>query len=152
MIHWKTLGIKFIVTAIVVYSIFGIFYNASLINLFWTSVVITGVSYLIGDLLIFRNFGNTVATIADFPLAFFMLWAIAAFLFGNNLQIIGVSAFAAFFLALCEPFIHQYIKEHRTTENNVTVISKQYQTEFSEEIEPKKERTQKDDFEKHDMW
>ena len=72
MDHLKVIGIKFIVIAVVIYSLFGILYNATLMNLFWISLLITGISYLIGDLFILRKFGNIKATIADFGYHLFL--------------------------------------------------------------------------------
>ncbi|MFD2044816.1 YndM family protein [Ornithinibacillus salinisoli] len=137
MIHLKAIGIKLIVNIIVVYSIFGIFGNASLINLFWVSILVTGISYVIGDRVILPRFGNIVATIADFPLAFLSLWVLGNFIFAFDTAIIGTSLMAAFFITCCEPFIHAYIENHDTAtkSNRPITTTNNLQTEFAEETD-----------------
>ena len=80
MKHMKNLAIKFISILAVLFIILGIFYDMSFGNVLWISVVLTLVSYLIGDLLIFRKTNNTMATISDFAIAFLVIW-----LMGENL-------------------------------------------------------------------
>ncbi|WP_099159169.1 YndM family protein [Virgibacillus ndiopensis] len=137
MDHLKTFGIKFIVTAIAVFSIFGILFNTTLINLFWISLLVTGISYLVGDLFILKRFNNITAIIADFGLAFLSLWLLGSiFLTQTGLPIITLSAMAAFFITLCEPFIHAYIREHFSDNTNKhTPVRRELQTEFSEELD-----------------
>ncbi|SHG35767.1 YndM family protein [Ornithinibacillus halophilus] len=137
MAHLKTLGIKLIINIIVVFSIFGIFNNSSLNNLFWISLVVTLAAYLIGDLFILPRFGNLAATIADFPLAFLALWLLANMWISAPLPIVLASLFAAFFITFTEPFLHMYIK-NQTEDKEETprrVASHQLQTEFAEETD-----------------
>ncbi|MGY0694809.1 YndM family protein [Virgibacillus sp. FSP13] len=136
MDHLKVLGMKFIAIAITVFSIFGIFYNATLVNMFWISLFVTGISYLIGDMFILRKFGNVAASIADFPLAFFSLWALGSLFIDGGLPIITLSLLGAFFISICEPFIHAYIVENFSFERHDLRTMNQLQTEFSEEIDP----------------
>ncbi|WP_106495858.1 YndM family protein [Lentibacillus sp. Marseille-P4043] len=136
MDHLKALGIKFIVIAITVFSIFGIFYNATLVNMFWISLLVTGISYLIGDMFILRKFGNVAATIADFPLTFLSLWALGSLFIEGSLPMITLSLLGAFFITICEPFIHAYIDENFSFERHDLRTMNQIQTEFSEEIDP----------------
>src|SRR5690625_2920396 len=70
MNHIKALGIKWIIVAIVSFSLFGIFQYVSLGQLLLMSVIITLTSYLLGDLLILPRIGNVFATLADFALLF----------------------------------------------------------------------------------
>ncbi|TMN22446.1 YndM family protein [Lentibacillus cibarius] len=139
MIYLKTLGIKVIVIGITVLSLFGIFYNANLMNLFWVSVLLTGITFLVGDVLILRRFGNVTASIVDFPLAFIALWLLGSMLIEASVPLVSISLMAAFFIACCEPFIHTYIKEKMEKDrSNETIESPdvgRLQTEFSEELE-----------------
>src|SRR5699024_3053983 len=66
----KVLGIKFVAISVTVLSIYGIFNHVSLGSLIMISLLTTIVSFLIGDLVILRKFGNLVASIVDFFLAF----------------------------------------------------------------------------------
>ncbi|MFD2759937.1 YndM family protein [Lentibacillus juripiscarius] len=139
MVHLKTLGIKAIAIGITVFSLFGIFYNANMMNLFWISVLVTGVSYLIGDLFVLRRFGNVVASVADFPLAFLSLWVLGSMFIDIGIPIVTTSLIAAFFITCCEPFIHTYITEQMEEkswdEGERSPVTGQLQTEFAEEFE-----------------
>lgn len=138
MDHLKVLGIKLIVTSIIVLSLFGILFNASLINLFLISLLVTGISYLIGDLLVLRKYGNIVASIADFPLAFFSLWMLGNLFIETGLPTVMLSLTGAFFITLCEPLIHAYM-QNKFSDNvreNLPTMN-QLQTEFAEETDTK---------------
>lgn len=141
MVHLKTLGIKAIVIGITVFSLFGIFYNANLTNLFWVSVLATGITYLIGDLFILRRFGNVTASVADFPLAFLSIWLLCGWFIEASIPVITTSLMAAFFITCCEPFIHTYmtenLEEKKFEEKENAERTSQLQTEFSEEFEAK---------------
>ncbi|WP_080875224.1 YndM family protein [Oceanobacillus timonensis] len=149
MDHLKALGIKFVVIAVVVYSLFGILYNANLMNLFWISLLVTGISYLIGDLFILRKFGNITATIADFGLAFVSIWLLGDLFLAEGMPTILLSLTAAFFITCVEPFIHVYIQNRFSDDHQKGFGNgNRLQTEFAKEmdaqmIKSKKERKDK---------
>lgn len=149
MIHLKALGIKAIAIGITVFSLFGIFYDASLTNLFWVSLLTTGLSFLIGDVFILRRFGNLTASIVDFPLAFVTLWILCGMFIEASFPIISVSLIAAFFITCCEPFIHTYLNENleaeRFEERKRGSGTARLQTEFSEELDTGKGETEDPD-------
>ncbi|WP_430786343.1 YndM family protein [Virgibacillus flavescens] len=111
MKHLKALGIKFIFTAIVVYSIFGIFYDASLWRLLWMSILATGILYIIGDLFILPKFGNLIASIADFGLAFLSFWILGNLLIDLSISVTTAALFASVFMAVTEALFHMYMTE-----------------------------------------
>lgn len=133
MKHVKALGIKFIFTAIVVYSIFGIFYNASLGRLFWISLLVTGVAYIIGDLYILPRSGNILASIADMGLAFLSLWVLGNILIEMTIPTVIASLFASVLIAICESLFHAYMLEQVINTREEMPHSNQLQTEFAEE-------------------
>ncbi|MEC5425961.1 YndM family protein [Virgibacillus sp. C22-A2] len=135
MEHVKALAIKFIAFFVVVFSVFVIFSSATITSLFWISILLTGVSYVIGDLLILRRYGNLTATIADFPLAFIILWALGGLFIGAGFPLITASLFAAVFITACEPFIHAFIINSFANERKERPATNQLQTEYSEEID-----------------
>lgn len=136
MHHVKALGLKFLIIAFTIYTIFGIFSDAGWVRLFWISLAVTGVSYLIGDMLVLRKFGNIPATILDFGLAFFSLFILGGLFLGPNVPLITTSILTAFFITCCEPFIHGYVVNHFSTETFERKdwrSMNQMQTEFAEE-------------------
>lgn|SRR5699024_6406285 len=139
MVYLKTLGIKALAIGITVFSLFGIFYNADVMNLFWISLLTTGLAFLIGDLFVLRRFGNVTASIADFPLAFLSIWLLGSLFIEASIPIATTSLMAAFFITCCEPFIHTYmienLEEDAFEERETTPGAGELQTEFAEEFD-----------------
>src|SRR5699024_11540620 len=108
MKHLKILGIKFVVIAVTVLSIFGVFNDIGLGNLLWISLFTTIITYLIGDLFVFRQLGNVIATLADFGLVFGVLWVLGSLFIGTGFPILTRALTAAFFIAAVGPFYHPF--------------------------------------------
>ncbi|MFS0863190.1 YndM family protein [Fredinandcohnia sp. 179-A 10B2 NHS] len=146
MNHLKAIGIKFIITSIVVLSILSIFGDATIGELLFISLLLTGLAYVIGDLFILPRMGNLVATIADFGLAFFSLWALGYLFLERTSALITASLFASVFIALSEALFHAYMENKVFRKNDEKQSSQHlrpsYQTEFAEENEVPS-RTQK---------
>ncbi|MDY0407043.1 YndM family protein [Virgibacillus sp. 179-BFC.A HS] len=143
MNHLKYLGIKFIVIGIAILSIYGMFDHVPIPNLIIMSAIATGVSYIIGDALILRRYGNLAATIADFVLMAGTLWALSLMFVGPGQPILLPTLFSSYFILFCEPFIHAYIleneherKAHDENEEHhaaPALHQARLQTEFAEE-------------------
>lgn len=133
MEHMRALVIKFIFTAIVILSIYGIFYNAAISNLLWISLFVTGIAYLIGDLYILPRAGNILATIADFGLVFLSLLFLGNMVTELTVPILVSSFFASFLIAFCESLFHAYMQERVINTRQEIYYSNQFQTEFAEE-------------------
>ncbi|MFD1037783.1 YndM family protein [Virgibacillus byunsanensis] len=133
MDHVKVLVLKFIVISFTVFAIFGIFHNANLYNLFWISLLTTGVAYLVGDMFILRKFGNVTATVSDFALSFVSLWVLGIVFIEGNIPIVTLSIISAFLITCSEPFIHGYIANRfkETPEDRHSIND--LQTEFAED-------------------
>ncbi|WP_078544121.1 YndM family protein [Litchfieldia alkalitelluris] len=151
MKHLKALGIKFIVISIVLLSVLTIFSNATIGGVLVISAMVTGVSYIIGDLFILPRLGNMIATIADFGLAFASVWILSAIFIGTAFPILTASVFAAIFISLGEALFHAYMQSRVLNEENNNDNIKlhedlrekqthnafhRYQTEFGEEEGP----------------
>lgn len=135
MDYVKVLGIKFVAISITVLSIFGIFNYVSLSSLMLVSLITTVVSFLIGDMVILKRFGNLVASIADFFLAFGTLWVLSVLFVGWGVPILTTSLLAAFFIACVEPFVHEYMLHNFTDYRHILAKREplDVQTEFAEE-------------------
>ncbi|UFT98271.1 YndM family protein [Radiobacillus kanasensis] len=136
MKHVKALGIKFLVISVVLYSVLGILNQASLGDIFLISVLVTGVAYVLGDLLILKNFGNLMASLADFALSFFAVWLLTAGLIQEEFSI-SISLFAAFLIACSEAVFHVYMQRKVLDVDEDAGFSNAYlerlSTEFAEE-------------------
>lgn len=140
MEHLRAFLIKFIVSLALMYIVLGLIYDVSFSNIFVITLVLGVASYSLGDMAILPRSNNFIATIADFGLAFLVIW-----LFGNILWILGdniggASIFSAALIAsvgiaIFEFFFHMYVAKFR--ESHVHQIAYlRYQTEASEEITP----------------
>ncbi|MGG3799803.1 YndM family protein [Metabacillus fastidiosus] len=135
MKHIKALLIKFTVISIVLLSILPIFDNASISLTLFISAILTGTSYLIGDLFILPKLGNLFASIADLVFSFALIWFLSILFIGNGSHVIGASILAAIFIALSEGLFHAYMKEKvlKKEPDKINFSSNRLQTEFSNE-------------------
>jgi hypothetical protein len=147
MKHVRALAIKFISTLVLLYIILGMFNGVSFGNVFLISLVLSIAAYLIGDMLILPRTNNTVATIADFGLAFVVIWWMSENLtYGADMM--GEAFISALGIALFEAMFHRYLAknilpdhhESRRYQGNL-----QYQTEASEELTPVRPDVRSDD-------
>lgn len=106
MKYIKALLIKFIMMTAILWIVLGTFFGISFLDILTTSVVLTGISFIIGDLLILPKFGNMWATVADFGLAFFGVWALGSFLFEQPVSLETISFFLAVAITVGEFFFH----------------------------------------------
>jgi len=109
MRHAIALLIKFAAIATVLFSLLGIFYNATLGEILSIAIITTLVAYVLGDLFLLPRFGNLVATIADFGLAFLAVWALGSILIEQTFDILTASFFAALAITVVEAFFHIYM-------------------------------------------
>ena len=110
MDHLKALAIKFIITLIVLFSILGIFNNATISNILLISALVTGVSYIVGDIFILPRFGNLIASIADFGLTFLSVWLLGALLFTPEFGLVPATLFIAALTTCTEAVFHIYMQ------------------------------------------
>jgi uncharacterized membrane protein YvlD (DUF360 family) len=142
MKHVKALAIKFISTLVLLYVILGLFDGVAFRNVFLISLVLGLVAYVIGDMLILPRTNNTIATIADFGLAFAVIWLMAESLtYGESM--VGEAFVAALGVALFEYIFHRYLDKNVINTNEGTQNqgnrtqrqgNLQYQTEASGEL------------------
>src|SRR5690625_3132658 len=144
MEYVKALLIKFVMTTAVLWVVLGAFYGASFASIFILSLIIAGLSFVLGDLFILPKFENWGATISDFLLVFLAVWLYSANVAIVNYPAITAAAMSAILISIGEVFFHKYVDSHilnvddrtggrtqppRTTEDHL-------QTEFGDEIDP----------------
>lgn len=138
MKHVKALGIKWIIIVTIMFSLFGIFHNVSLASLLFMSIIVTGASYVLGDLLLLPRIGNVFATLADFGLSFVLFGLLSIVLIETTFPITLASLAAAFFTTSIEPLFHAYMQEKvfPIQRAHLSFPLSHLQTETSEEIDP----------------
>lgn len=145
MKHFKAIAIKFIASLIVLYIILGLIFNMSFTNVFFISLVLAVVSYLVGDIGILPRTNNTVATLADFGLALMVIWFLSSALtYNGNTYLFFISFISALGIAVFEFFFHKYLSSDsfRNEPDNILPNDtfSNFQTEVSEEITPEIEK------------
>ncbi|WP_338453104.1 YndM family protein [Niallia oryzisoli] len=149
MKHLWALLIKLAAVGTVVLSIYGIF-NADLFTLVMMSLVITLVSYVIGDMFILRRMGNFAASLGDFVLSFGLLWVMSFLFIDANVNRLSASLISAFSIAVIEAIFHMYVKKHIFSDSADSYIPSvtrrdRFATEFSEELDVRNENQNKND-------
>ncbi|MGM7722183.1 YndM family protein [Metabacillus sp. Hm71] len=146
MSHIKAIVIKFIATFALLYVILGIVFDVQFENVLLISLVLGVISYMVGDLVILPRTNNRVATLADFGMAFLVIWLMLDNISNDGADIFWASLFSAIGVALFEYFFHKYVastvdnkQENKSRRNNAL----QYQTEASEEVTPRIPRNRK---------
>lgn len=146
--HLRAVGIKFVVVSTVILSLFGIFYHVTFSYLLFMCLVTTGVSYGVGDLLIYPRLGNLWSTVIDSVTYFAVLWVLSSFIIGVSMPLTLATIAATYFLTIAEPLFHTYMKERVYQVEDKPSIEYMplgnLQMEASEEIDDPKLRSNDD--------
>ncbi|WP_079509193.1 YndM family protein [Mesobacillus jeotgali] len=146
MKHLRAIAIKFIASLAVLYIILGGMYDMSFTNVFLISLVLGIASYVIGDLFLLPKTNNTIATLADFGLAFMIIWIVGESLtYGESLLLPSLISAAG--IAVFEYFFHKYVSSNVMEEGGEQYqkANYRYQTEASEELYPVKPDVRSDE-------
>ncbi|HLR80149.1 MAG TPA: DUF2512 family protein [Bacillota bacterium] len=135
MDHLKILGVKFLLIYFSVLALFELFEGATMGVILWMSILVTIISYVVGDLFILRQYNNLTASLADFGLTFISLWLLANMYIGGGSAIVVVSLLSAFFIACCEPFIHIHMENKFMESRNEVRALNRLQPEFARETD-----------------
>lgn len=142
MRHRNAFIMKFLLVAAILFFMLLIFENASWVDILIISLLITIVSYVIGDLFILPRTGVFTAAVADFVINFAAIYFLASLFIEQAYPLGIVSGFAAFFIACVEGFFHRYMIDHvfiGKKENQDSIfMNRNLQTEFAEEDVVKK--------------
>ncbi|MGP4039702.1 YndM family protein [Gracilibacillus sp. D59] len=145
MKHFRALVIKFLATLGLLYIILGLMYEMTFGEVLLLTAVLGIAAYLIGDMLILPRTNNAVATVADF----FLAWMIIYF-FADGMtvadNVFTASLIAAVGIGLFETFFHRYLA-NQTLPNDTNIANRnlQYQTEISDELGERRSENNKDE-------
>ncbi|ASN06454.1 YndM family protein [Virgibacillus necropolis] len=147
MKYITALVIKFILTTGVLLMILGAVFEVSFADILITSLVLTGASFIIGDLYVLPKIGNVGAAMVDFALALAGVWVLGSFLFEGPIPLGSASLLSAIGIAIGELLVHWYMKKQFMT-GQATMpgyYDRNLQTEFSDELEPDTSKKNKRD-------
>lgn len=107
----RILLIKF-VSCLISFAIgLDLLFDASLSEVISFSLLITIVSYVIGDRLILTRLSNRHALVVDFFLIYFSVWIFGSVVLNSYLQIAWGSIISATLITFAEVWVHRYIKK-----------------------------------------
>ncbi|MFC3884347.1 YndM family protein [Bacillus songklensis] len=139
MRHVLAFSIKFMATLVVLGVVLGLFNNLSIVDVLTISIVLSAVGYIIGDLFILRRTNNSVASLADFGLAFLVIWSMSRNLAYVN-DLFAGSLISALGITVFEIFYHRIVPRNagRTEipNQNQRQRNTRLNTEASEELTP----------------
>lgn len=111
MRHLTALVIKFIIVAVTLVILLGIFTNLSTRQILLVSLAITAVTYLIGDLLILTVFNNAVAAVADAGMCWLIIYLSNYAWTDTSVSLLSALS-AAVLIGIGEIFLHIYIEKN----------------------------------------
>jgi hypothetical protein len=143
MSHLTVLLLKF-VTCLVAFAVaLDLFFDATMIDIVSFSLLVTIVSYVIGDRIILPRLGNSNALVIDFFLTYTMVWIFGSVLLESYVQIGWGSLLAALLITGAEVIVHRILLKN----SDVTVQHKSgfnpklaYGMEMAEEQNPRVKR------------
>lgn len=127
-----------------------LFFQATLTEIISFSLLVTVVSYFIGDCLILPKYGNAMATIVDFFLTYGVVWLFGSVFLSNYLQMAWGSVLSAVFVMIGEVFVHYYLitqderEEAKKDKRKRVNPGYSYSMEFAEENEMNDPRHHRD--------
>lgn len=140
MENLKLMGTKFVISLAILYIILGIGFDVSFGNVFLITLVLGVVSYVLGDRMLLSKTNNMTATIADFVLAFVVIYFMTDALTTGN-DVFEATIYSAISLTIFEYFFHKSVartldheKEKHADRNKNT--TGELSMEASEETSP----------------
>lgn len=142
MRHILRIAMKFIAAVVVLGIIDAIGYDLGASDILGISAVLAIVSYIVGDLLILRISNNTVATIADFALAFVILYLMINTMTRED-NVLSASLIGSVLITAFEIFFHRILgrepgKQANNQRQTMQTGGTQFQTEAASELTPVK--------------
>lgn len=133
--------IKFVSSVIAFAIALDLFFEASIADIVSFSILITVVSYMLGDRMILPLLGKRNALIADFFLVYAAVWVFGSVLLHSYLQIAWGSIIAAGIISLAEIFVHRYMASSTEDQRKEFGLKPRlaYGMELGEEKDPLKD-------------
>ncbi|MDN4491933.1 YndM family protein [Ureibacillus aquaedulcis] len=155
MQYTKAFLVKLAMTIVVLWIVLGLFYGVSFGNILLISAILTIIAF-VGDVFLLPKVGNFIAATSDLFLAFFVIWGLGTWLFGNENTAVFAAAFlSALFIGVGEMFYHRYFRDHvmETVQEpekhqGYTYSPRIAQTEYSQEFDEGLEKRENNDITK----
>ncbi len=145
MNHITILLMKFI-TCLIAFTIgLDLLFEATMTDIVAFSLLVTIVSYLIGDRILLARLGNVNSVIVDFMLSYTIVWIFGSVLLNNYLQIAWGSMIAAVIISASEVVLHRFIQSRNSEDgmirgNELAIKQPAFGMEMAEEQNPLKKK------------
>ncbi|MGI8385036.1 YndM family protein [Robertmurraya sp. P23] len=143
--NFRIILLKFVACIIIFTIAFDLFFEAGISEVLSFSILVTIVSYFIGDKIILPRVGNRAAVVIDFFTVYAIVWIFGNVLLHSYEQIAWGSIIAATFIGISEVFVHLFLigrlEPSTPTERKRPLRTSQklaFGTEFAEESDPRK--------------
>ncbi|MBN3556557.1 YndM family protein [Fictibacillus nanhaiensis] len=141
----KVIMMKLIVCIIAFWIGLDLFFDASISDIVSFAVTTTVITYVVADRILLPRIGKNNTLMAEFILAYIVVWIFGSILLNGYMQIAWGSVIAAGIITATEVFVHQYLLKHMTSINRDRTGRHQrrfrpgfrYATEFAEEQDPR---------------
>ncbi len=111
MKHVTALAVKFIIIAVVLQIILGLYTNLAVQQILIMSLAVTAATYLTGDLLILYVFDNATAAVADAGMCWLIVYLGNYIWPAGNISLISALTAAAV-TGIGEVFLHRYVEDY----------------------------------------
>jgi uncharacterized membrane protein YobD (UPF0266 family) len=138
MKHVKAFALKFLATFVLLYLILAGVQGITFGDVFLISLLLGAIAYVLGDLILLPRTSNTLAALADFGLAFILIYFMSDGVTDGG-PYLTRSVLAALALMVFELFFHRYVVRNilpKRSRVKKAPVNLQYQTEASEQIHP----------------
>lgn len=136
------LVVKFI-SCVIAFTIgLDLFFDATFVDILSFSLLVTVVSYLLGDRILLPRLGNRNSLIVDFFLTYAIVWIFGSVVLDNYVQIGYGSIISAVIITGAEVFVHRTLQTDSPSapdDRQQTGFNRKlaYGTEFAEEQDPR---------------
>lgn len=141
MHYTKAFFIKLAMTIVALWIVLGLFYGISFGNILLISTILTVIAF-VGDVFLLPKVGNFIAAASDLLLAFFVVWGLGTWAYGENTSMFAAAFLSSLFIGVGEMFYHRYFRDHvmeavQKPEKNegYNYSPRIAQTEFSQEFD-----------------
>ncbi|WP_409254216.1 YndM family protein [Bacillus sp. SCS-153A] len=134
--------VKFVASLVVFWVSLDLFFEATTVDIVSFSLLLTIVSYLVGDRILLPRIGKMNTLVTDFFLTYLIVWIFGGILFDSYLQVAWGSIISALLITVSEVFVHSSILENIPFEVRETSPSfnRSFAYEFAEEQDPNPEK------------
>ncbi|MCE7792857.1 YndM family protein [Salipaludibacillus sp. CUR1] len=142
MKHVNVLFIKFAASLVIFGISLGLLFNAPFVEVVSFSLLVTIISYFLGDQIILPRLGKRNTVVVDFFLVYLIVWIFGAIFFHSYLMIGWGSIISALLFAGSEVFVHSYIVKNikQSVQEKQRSFNQSFAFEFSEDPDPAKNK------------